>query len=103
MINLVSWFICNGREEVGRLWESDVKLRPMLEVQHAHELRVAEVAVEFIRQGFEWTPPLTMEWGQARWQMVRHGWVMCVDVEVRLSQKSSVGQQSLTATERNKN
>lgn len=31
---------------------------PVVEVQAAHELRVADLAVEFIRAGFDWTPPL---------------------------------------------
>lgn len=31
---------------------------PVVEVQAAHELRVGDVAVEFMRAGFAWTPPL---------------------------------------------
>ena len=43
-----------GRGAASIVGTSDVKVQPLMEVRYAHELRVAEVAVEFIRQGFEW-------------------------------------------------
>lgn len=78
-----------GRHVESIVGVSDVKLRPMLEVQHAHELRVAEVAVEFIRQGFEWTPPINNGVGASK---VADGtaWLgdVRIDVEVELSPKN---------------
>lgn len=83
-------YLQRGGKQVGSIVGiSDVKLRPMLEVQHAHELRVAEVAVEFIRQGFEWTPPINNGVGASK---VADGtaWMddVRIDVEVELSPKN---------------
>lgn len=78
-----------GKDVDSIIGTSDVKLRPMLEVQHAHELRVAEVAVEFIRQGFEWIPPVNSGVGASK---VSDGtaWLgdARVEVEVELSPKN---------------
>lgn len=62
----------------------------VVEVQAAHELRVADVAVEFIRAGFDWTPPLARG---AHDEKVSDGtaWMgqTRVEVEVELSAKTA--------------
>ena len=62
----------------------------VVEVQAAHELRVADLAVEFIRAGFDWTPPLARG---AHDEKVSDGtaWMgqTRVEVEVELSAKTA--------------
>lgn len=63
---------------------------PVVEVQAAHELRVADVAVEFIRAGFDWTPPLARG---SQDEKVADGtaWLgeSRIEVEVELSAKTA--------------
>jgi len=78
-----------GRHVESIIGTSDVALRPMMEVQHAHELRVSEIAVEFIRQGFDWIPPINSGVGASK---VSDGtaWLgdSCIEIEVELSPKN---------------
>lgn len=78
-----------GRGAASIVGTSDVKVQPLMEVRYAHELRVAEVAVEFIRQGFEWIPPIKTRHGAHK---VADGsaWLgdVCVDIEVEISPKN---------------
>lgn len=78
-----------GRHVESIVGVSDVKLGALLEVQYAHELRVADVAVEFILQGFEWTPPINNGVGASK---VADGtaWLgdVRIDVEVEQSPKN---------------
>lgn len=63
---------------------------PVVEVQAAHELRVADLAVEFIRAGFDWTPPLARG---SQDEKVADGtaWLgdVRIEVEVELSAKTA--------------
>lgn len=64
---------------------------PVVEVQAAHELRVADLAVEFIRAGFDWTPPLARG---SQDEKVSDGtaWLgdVRIEVEVELSAKTAL-------------
>lgn len=64
------------------------KTVPLIEVQAAHELRVSEVAVAFIREGFSWTPPVVSGRGASK---VSDGtaWMngVRIEVEIELSPK----------------
>ena len=61
---------------------------PLLEVQAGHELRVTEVAVEFIRAGFTWVPALATGKGSSK---ISDGvaWLgdYRIEVEIELSAK----------------
>lgn len=71
---------------------------PVVEVQAAHELRVADVAVEFMRAGFAWTPPLARG---AHDEKVSDGtaWMgeVRVEVEVELSAKTATRWRRVAA------
>lgn len=62
----------------------------VVEVQAAHELRVSDLAVEFMRAGFDWTPPLARG---AHDQKVSDGtaWMgdTRIEIEVELSAKTA--------------
>lgn len=62
----------------------------VVEVQAAHELRVADLAVEFIRAGFDWSPPLARG---AHDEKVADGtaWMggARIEIEVELSAKTA--------------
>lgn len=77
-----------GRGDNSVISSAASKNRELFSVQAQHELRVAEVAVEFIRQGFDWVPTLysgvvasKVSDGVAWLDGVR------IDVEVELSAK----------------
>ena len=77
---------------------------PLLEVQAGHELRVTEVAVEFIRAGFTWVPALATGKGSSK---ISDGvaWLgdYRIEVEIELSAKNNHGGKALsTAIEINK-
>ena len=61
---------------------------PLLEIQAGHELRVTEVAVEFIRAGFTWVPALATGKGSSK---ISDGvaWLgdYRIEVEIELSAK----------------
>ena len=61
---------------------------PLLEIQAGHELRVTEVAVEFIRAGFTWVPALATGKGSSK---IADGvaWLgdYRIEVEIELSAK----------------
>ena len=64
---------------------------PLLEVQAGHELRVTEVAVEFIRAGFTWVPALATGKGSSK---ISDGvaWLgdYRIEVEIELSGKKTI-------------
>lgn len=66
----------------------DSKRLPLIEVQAAHELRVAEAATAFILEGFSWTPPAVTGRGASK---VSDGtaWLndARIEVEIELSPK----------------
>lgn len=77
----------NGQEEsiIGTEEKQGI---PLLEVQAGHELRVTEVAVEFIRAGFIWVPALATGKGASK---ISDGvaWLgeYRIEVEIELSAK----------------
>lgn len=81
---------------------ADRKKIPLLEVQAAHEIRVSEVAVEFIRAGFDWMPPNVSGKGASK---VSDGvaWLgECrIEVEVELSPKKQARWKGIIERYRN--
>lgn len=75
-----------------------VRQMPVVEVQAAHELRVADIAVEFIRAGFDWTPPLSRG-GQDEKVSDGTAWMgeTRIEVEVELSAKTARRWRRVTA------
>ena len=80
----------NGQEE-SIIGTEDKQGIPLLEVQAGHELRVTEVAVEFIRAGFIWVPALATGKGASK---ISDGvaWLgeYRIEVEIELSAKKTI-------------
>lgn len=84
-------YVQRGGSRAESILGVDVKRNfSVVEVQAAHELRVADLAVEFIRAGFDWSPPLARG-AQDRKVADGTAWLgdTRIEIEVELSAKTA--------------